>query len=189
MRGPIGAGSRRLLCAPLVALQSPEWDEKLKPYLDRIRIAERKAGLEKKPLRRGAGKRGPGSEIDRILAWSRQQQEQGRPRGGRTHSLRSCRPFGRTIPNTKARPQARAKVSRGAPRPKHRGQPADSSFVEAALDRADGLAKDGKHDEAGESGKESSTSTPRIRKRRLSSSGRNANCGLHRGRANFHWEG
>ncbi len=132
--------------APLVALQSPEWDEKLKPYLDRVRIAERKAGLEKRPLRRGAGKRGPGSEIDRILAWSRQQQEQGDIAGAeKTLSDLAALLAG----NPQYEPDLRlVQESLDELRDRSAETSADSSFVSAALDRADGLAKQGKHDEA-----------------------------------------
>jgi|HubBroStandDraft_6_1064221.scaffolds.fasta_scaffold06470_6 hypothetical protein len=132
--------------APLVALQSSEWDEKLKPYLDRIHIAERKAGLGKKPLRRGAGKHGPDSEIERILAWSRQQQEQGDIAGAeRTLSDLAALLAG----NPKYDADLKfVQESLEELRDRSTESSADSSFVTAALDRADGLAKEGKHDEA-----------------------------------------
>jgi serine/threonine protein kinase len=133
--------------APLSDLKSSEWDEKLKPYLTRIRIDELKAGLNKKSLRRGAGKAGPDSEIERLLAWSRHQQENGDFAGAeRTLSALSALLAGN--PEYEAE-QKLVEQTLAELRSRAAEQTADLSFVEAALDRADGLAQAGNRDEAG----------------------------------------
>jgi serine/threonine-protein kinase len=132
--------------APLTALKSPEWDEKLRPYTSRLRIDELKASLNKKSLHRGTGKRGPGSEIERILTLSQHRQENGDLAGAE-----------RTLTDLAAllagNPQYETElklVEETLEDLRNRGeeQLADSSFVEAALDRADRLATAGKHEEA-----------------------------------------
>jgi serine/threonine protein kinase len=132
--------------APLTALNSTEWDERLKPYLTRIRIEELKASLNKKSVRHRVGKRGPDSEIERLLAWSRHQQENGDFTGAErtlTSLLALLAGSAEFEPEQKLVEQTLNELrSRAA------GQPADLSFVDAALDRADGLAKEGKRDEA-----------------------------------------
>jgi serine/threonine-protein kinase len=132
--------------APLTALKSPEWDEKLRPYTSRLHIDELKASLSKNSLRRGSGKRGAGSEIERILTLSQHRQENGDIAGAE-----------RTLTDLAAllagNPQYETElilVEETLEDLRNRGeeQLADRSFVEAALDRADRLATEGKHEEA-----------------------------------------
>jgi hypothetical protein len=132
--------------APLSALNSSEWDERLKPYLTRIRIDELKASLNKKSLRHRAGKRGPDSEIERLLAWSRHQQENGDLTGAE-RTLTSL--LALLAGNAEFEPEQKlVEQTLDELRNRAAGQPADLSFVDAALDRADSLAKGGKRDEA-----------------------------------------
>jgi hypothetical protein len=132
--------------APLVALQSPDWDEKLQPYLDRIRSDEIKAGLKSKSRRRGGKKSESNTEVERVLTWARHQQEVGDTAGAE-----------RTLSDLAAilaeNPQFEAErnVVQDSLDEFHRRtteKPADLEFVSAALDRAEGLAKEGKTDEA-----------------------------------------
>jgi serine/threonine protein kinase len=132
--------------APLVALQSAEWDEKLQPYLERVRSDEIKAGLDKKSRRHGGKKSDTNSEIERVLTWARHQQEIGNFVGAE-----------RTLSDLVAiladNPQfeAELKVAQDSLDELHRNhldQPANLSFISAALDRAESVSKEGKTDEA-----------------------------------------
>jgi serine/threonine-protein kinase len=133
--------------APLTALKSAEWEEKLAPYARRIQMDELKAALNKRSLRRGAGKRvGTGSEIERILTLARHKQEDGDVAAAE-----------RTLSDLAAllegNPQYEMehKLVEGSLedlRKRRTEQPPDQSFVEAALDRADRLMAEGKREEA-----------------------------------------
>ncbi len=159
--------------APLTALNSTEWDERLKPYLTRIRIEELKASLNKKSVRHRVGKRGPDSEIERLLAWSRHRQENGDFTGAeRTLSSLLALLAG----NAEFEPEQKlVEQTLNELRSRAAGEPADLSFVDAALDRADGLAKGGNATRPWESGRELSTSIKMIPRPLPSSSGRGGN--------------
>lgn len=132
--------------APLTALKSPEWDARLAPYVSRIRIDELKAALNTKSPRRGAGKRGPGSEIERILTLSRHRQEDGDMAGAE----RTLSDLAALLADNPQYETEHKLVLESLEDLRHRSteQPADGSFVEAALDRADRLVKEGKRAEA-----------------------------------------
>jgi eukaryotic-like serine/threonine-protein kinase len=132
--------------APLLALQSAEWDEKLQPYWDRIRSDEYKAGLDKKSRRRIGKNSETNLEVQRVLTRARHQQEIGDVAGAE-----------RTLSDLAAiladNPQyeAERKVAQDSLDELHRQgsqQSDDLEFVSTALDRAEGLAKEGKVEDA-----------------------------------------
>jgi len=132
--------------APLVALQSAEWDERLKPYLDRIRADEIKAGLDKKTLRRGGKKLATNAEIERVLSRAKHQEEVG-DLVGAEHTLADLALILADNPQLESELKV-VQDSLDELHRKHLDQPADLSFVAAALDRAESLAKEGKTDQA-----------------------------------------
>jgi serine/threonine protein kinase len=132
--------------APLVSLQSPEWDEKLQPYLDQIRSDEIKAGLDKKSRRRGGKKSESNTEVERVLTWARHQQEVG-DFASAERTLSDLAAILADNPQFEAERKV-AQDSLDELRRQGSEQPADLSFVSSALDRAEGLAKEGKTEEA-----------------------------------------
>jgi len=133
--------------APLAALKSPEWDEKLAPYMRRIHLDELKAALNKKSLRRGAGKRvGQGSEIERILTLARHKQED----GDVVAAERTLSDLAALLAGNPQYEMEHKLVEESLEdlRKRRAEQPPDQSFVEAALDRADRRVEEGKREEA-----------------------------------------
>jgi hypothetical protein len=132
--------------APLAALQSADWDEKLKPYLDRVRADEIKAGLDKKTLRRGGKKLATNAEIERVLSRAKHEEEVG-DLVGAEHTLSDLALILADNPQLETELKV-VQDSLDELLRKHIDQPADLSFVATALDRAESLAKEGKSDEA-----------------------------------------
>lgn len=153
--------------APLAALKSAEWDAKLKPYMDQIYIDEMHAKVSSKSLRRRLNKRGsdlererttarsgiatpddhsPDPEVERLLARSAHLEEAG-DLAGAERILTDLAAL--LADNPRYEPQQKlVQQSLQDLRDRSASQSVGRAFVDAALDRADRLAKEGKQEEA-----------------------------------------
>jgi serine/threonine-protein kinase len=133
--------------APLLELGSREWEEKLEPYMTRIRLRELQADFSGRAGRRPRSKRnGPVGEIERLVARASRQEEDGNLAGAeRTLSALSALLSGDPDLEAERRlvDSALADV-----RGRRVEQPPDRRFLAAALERAGALANAGHTDEA-----------------------------------------
>jgi predicted Ser/Thr protein kinase len=132
--------------APLVELNSDEWNKKLKPYLERIRLHEPR-GRSKAFGKRGlVASRVPATEIERVLVIAKRQQEE----GDFTAADRSLKALAVLLEDNPKYQAQRRLVEESLRQLANRRDesPPDWSFIDKALERAGELAAKGKRAEA-----------------------------------------
>jgi serine/threonine-protein kinase len=132
---------------PLIEQNPAEWDAKLEPYLEWIRLEEQKESFSGKRRGRGSRRRpDPSTEIERILRRAQHDQDD----GDVTEAERTLVALESLLAGDPQHATERKLVEGYLSdlRARHGDQSADRKFVDAALDRAEKGFADGKKDEA-----------------------------------------